>query len=66
MGPYAEVDYNLTSCPLLSRLQHIYSIMDDPMPESTLTLCQSRLFPLVRDFWIWPQLVVRAAASVFN
>jgi hypothetical protein len=24
MGPYAGVDYNLTLCPLQSRLQHIY------------------------------------------
>ncbi len=24
MEPYAEVDYNLTLCPLQSRLQHIY------------------------------------------
>jgi hypothetical protein len=24
MGPYAGVDYNLTSCPLQSRLQRIY------------------------------------------
>jgi hypothetical protein len=24
MGPYVEVDYNLTLCPLQSRLQHIY------------------------------------------
>ncbi len=24
MGPYAGADYNLTLCPLLSRLRHIY------------------------------------------
>ena len=24
VGPYAGVDYNLTLCPLQSRLQHIY------------------------------------------
>jgi hypothetical protein len=24
--------------------------MGNPMPESTLTLCQSRLYPPVRDF----------------
>jgi hypothetical protein len=24
MGPYAGADYNLTFCPLQSRLQHIY------------------------------------------
>ncbi len=45
---YAEVDYNLTLCPLRSRLQHIYH-MDNPMPESTLRVdffCQSRTFDL--------------------
>jgi hypothetical protein len=41
MGPY--VDYNLT----LSRLQHIY--FGQPYAESTLTLCQSRRYPQVRD-----------------
>ncbi len=57
MGPYAGVDYNLTLCPLQSRLQHIYHtfIMDNPMPESTLTLCQSRLYPQ-QGLWIWPLL----------
>ncbi len=37
MGPYARVDYNLTLCPLLSRLQHIYhgQTFDlNPMPDS--------------------------------
>ncbi len=49
MGPYAEVDYNVTLCPLQSRLQHIYH--GQPyMPESTWTLCQSRLYPPDRDF----------------
>jgi hypothetical protein len=47
MGPYAEVDYILTLCPLQSRLQHIY--YGQPIPESTLTLCQSRLYAPVRD-----------------
>jgi hypothetical protein len=48
MGPYAGVDYNLTLCPLQSRLQHIYHGQQyarvdlNPMPEFTL-------FP-VRDF----------------
>jgi hypothetical protein len=42
-GLYAGVDYNLTLCPLQSRLQHIYhgqpyAIVDlNPMPESTLS-----------------------------
>ncbi len=50
MGPYAGVDYkNLTLCPLQSRLQHIYH--GQPyMPESTVTLGQSRLYPQGRDF----------------
>ncbi len=42
MGPYAWVDYNLTLCPLQSRLQHIY--------HGRATLCQSRLYPPGRDF----------------
>jgi hypothetical protein len=41
--PYAGVDYDLHLC----RLQHIYH--GQPIPESTLTLCQSRLYPPVRD-----------------
>jgi hypothetical protein len=50
------VGYNLTLCPLKSRLQHIYHghiyarVDLNPMPESTLTLYQSRLYPQVRDF----------------
>ncbi len=54
MGPYAVVDYNLTLCPLQSRLQHIYhgqpyARVDllNPMPESTLSPSQG--------LWIWPQ-----------
>jgi hypothetical protein len=56
MGPYAGVGYNLTVCPLQSRLQHIYHgqpyarVDLNPMPESTLTLCQRRLYPPVRNF----------------
>jgi hypothetical protein len=47
MGPYAGVDYNLTLCPLESRLQHTYH--GNPMPESTLTL------PMPES-WIWPRV----------
>ncbi len=49
MGPSARVDYNLPSCPLQSRLQHIYHgqpyarVDLNPVPESTLS-------PPVRDF----------------
>ncbi len=52
MWPYAGVDYNLTLCPLQSRLQHIchghpYGRVDlNPAPESTL-------FPS-QGLWIWP------------
>jgi hypothetical protein len=48
MEPYAGVDYYLTLRPLQSRLLHIYD--GQPMPDLTLTLCQSRLYPPVRDF----------------
>jgi hypothetical protein len=50
MGPCNGVDYNLTLCPFQSRFQHIYSTMGNPIPESTLTLCQSRLYSPVRGF----------------
>ncbi len=55
MGPYAVVDYNVTLCPLQSQLQHMYSTMGNSIPESTLTLCQSQLYPSVRDlgFGLW-------------
>ncbi len=42
MGPYAGVDYNLTLCPLQSRIQHMYHgqsyarVDRNPMPESNL------------------------------
>jgi hypothetical protein len=43
MGPYAGFYYNLTLCPLQSRLPHIYHgqkyarVDRDPMPELTLS-----------------------------
>ncbi len=43
MGLYARVDNYLTVCPLQSRLQHIDH-------GHWATLCQSRLYPPVRDF----------------
>jgi hypothetical protein len=45
-----------TLCPLQSRLLHIYHGQSYarvdlcPLPESTLTLCQSRLYAPVEDF----------------
>jgi hypothetical protein len=55
--PYAGVDYNLTLCPLQSRLQHIYHghgqlyarVDLSPIPESTLSP-QSGTFVLVSGF----------------
>jgi hypothetical protein len=47
-GPYARVDFNLTLCPL-QRVDSNTFTMGNPMPEATLTLCQSRLYPPVRD-----------------
>jgi hypothetical protein len=55
MEPHAVVDYNLTLSLLQSRLQHIYHgqnyarVDSNLMPESTLILCQSQLYPSVRD-----------------
>ncbi len=43
MGPYAGVDYNLTLCPLQSD-SHTCT-----MGNHLATLCQSRLYPPVRD-----------------
>ncbi len=52
-GTHAGVDYNLTLCPLQSRLQHIYHEKQpyarvdlNPIPESTLLPSQV--------LWIWP------------
>ncbi len=59
MRPYAGVDYNLTLCPLQSRLQHIYHgqtyarIDLNPMPESTLSPSQGLYFGL---WWKRPKL----------
>ncbi len=47
-GPYAGVDYN--SPYVHSRVNSNTFTMGNPMPESILTLCQSRLYPPVRDF----------------
>ena len=54
MGPCAGVDYNLTLCPLQSRLQHIYHgqpyarvNLNPPILESTVSPSQG--------LWIWPQ-----------
>jgi hypothetical protein len=64
MGPFAGVDYNLTSCPLQSRLQHIYHgqpyarVDLNPMPELT-SICQSRLYPPSQGLWIWPLVFLK-------
>ncbi len=44
--------YNLTLCPFVHSTHSDSNTftMGNPMPESTLTLCQSRLYPPVRDF----------------
>jgi hypothetical protein len=57
-GPYAGVNYNLTLPYAHTRVDSNTFTMDNPMsestlnpmPESTFTLCQSRLYPPVRDF----------------
>ncbi len=60
MGPYAKVDYNLTLCPLQSRLQHIYhgqpyaSVDLNPMPESTLSP-QSETLDLASAVYMEPK-----------
>jgi hypothetical protein len=47
MGPYTGVDYN--SPYVNSRVDSNIFTMGNPMPESTLTLCQSLLYPQPRD-----------------
>jgi hypothetical protein len=44
-GPYAVVNYKKN---VHSRVDYNTFIMDNPMPESSLTLSQSRLYPPVR------------------
>ncbi len=45
---YAGVDYNPPYVD--SRVNSNTRAMVNPMPQSILTRCQSRLYPLVRDF----------------
>ena len=45
MGPYSLTLSNST-------VDYDTFIMGNPMPESTLTLCQSRLYPPIRDFGV--------------
>jgi hypothetical protein len=62
MGPYVGVDYNLTLCPLQSRLPTLLP-MGNLLPESTLTLCRSRLYAGVEFI---PQSGTLDLASVLN
>jgi hypothetical protein len=48
---YVGVDYNLYLCPLQDMY---YWAMGNPMPESNLTLCKSRLCPRSQGLRIWP------------
>jgi hypothetical protein len=43
-------ELTITSPYVHSRVDSITFTMGNPMPESTLTLCQRRLYPPVRDF----------------
>jgi hypothetical protein len=52
MGPYAGIDY---TSPYVD--SNTYT-MGNTIPESTLTLCQSRLYPPVRDLG-WPRSTCR-------
>jgi hypothetical protein len=54
MGPYAVDDYNLTLCQLQYRVDSNTFTLGNPMPESTLILRQSRLYPPSQVLWIWP------------
>jgi hypothetical protein len=50
MGPYAGVD----SPYVHSRVDSNTFTMGNPIPESTLTLYRSRLYPPRQGLWIWP------------
>jgi hypothetical protein len=64
MVPYVGVYYNLTLCPLQSRLQHIYHgqpnarVDLNPIPESTLSPSQG--------LWIWPLPGVTEFLGAYN
>jgi hypothetical protein len=67
MGPNARVDYNLTLCPLQSRLQQIYHgqpyarVDLHPMPESTLSPSQRLVLSshgILQFSWMFPNKVV--------
>jgi hypothetical protein len=48
-------ELTITSPYVNSRVDSNTFTKGNPMPESTLTQCQSRLCPPVKDFgWIWP------------
>jgi hypothetical protein len=62
MGPYAGADYNLT--PFVhSTVDSTTFTMDNPMPESTLTLCQIRLYATVPDYGFGLRIQSRSAVS---
>ncbi len=61
MRPFARVDYNLTLC-VHSRVDSNTFTMGNPMPYSALTLYQSRLSPLVRDF----EYDLRSSTTMLN
>jgi hypothetical protein len=49
VGPYAGVDYTYPQLTSTSESTPTH-LHDYPMPESTLTLCQSRLYSPIKDF----------------
>jgi hypothetical protein len=58
MGPYARVDYCITSPYVHSKFgSNTFTMGGNPIPESTLTLSQSRIYRAVRDyeFGLWLQ-----------
>jgi hypothetical protein len=55
MGPsYSVPELTVTSAYVHSRVDSNTFTMGKPVPESTLTLCKSRLFPS-QGLWILPQ-----------
>jgi hypothetical protein len=59
-------ELNITSPYVHSRVDSITFTMGNPMPESTLTLCQSRLYPTVWDFGFGLRILFSEAEKKYS
>ncbi len=63
MGTMPELTITSPCVLLFSRVYFNTFTLGNPLPESTLTLCQSRLYPPSQGLWIWP--LVKGPIFVF-